>query len=168
MRNLAQNVPANAPAGNYVFHAYLGIQSSGTIYAEDEFNFTKLSVSDGGAEVQGWGEEIACNGSGEDETSLRGSVSDEAICSIGISPNPFNPSTVISFELREASYVSLEIFDVTGCSVGALHATPLQNQYLPAGSQSITFDGSGLSSGIYFVRLQAGEFRQTQKMLLVK
>ena len=83
-------------------------------------------------------------------------------------PNPFNPSTTISFKLPEAGLVSLDIFDITGRAVGARHAVPLQNQWMTAGSHSITFDGSDLTSGVYFVRLETVEFQQTQKVLLVK
>ena len=87
-------------------------------------------------------------------------------------PNPFNAQTVISFQLQAASNVSLDIFDVTGRSVGALRATPgnalPHNQYMPAGSHSITFNAEGMTSGVYFVRLTAGDFRQTRKLLLIK
>ena len=82
-------------------------------------------------------------------------------------PNPFNASTVISFQLQAASYVSLDIFDVTGRTVGARHAVPLQ-QWMPAGSHQVVFDAEGLPSGVYFVRLEAGDFAQTMKILLVK
>ena len=87
-------------------------------------------------------------------------------------PNPFNASTVITFELATASNVTLDIFDVTGRNVGALHATPgnalPENQYMPAGTHQIVFDGEGLTSGVYFVWLEAGNFIQTRKMLLIK
>ena len=84
-------------------------------------------------------------------------------------PNPFNALTAISFQLPAASYVSLRIFDVTGRSVGAIHESPLpHNQYLSAGSHSVVFDAKDLSSGVYFVRLEAGELSQARKILLVK
>jgi len=92
-----------------------------------------------------------------------------------IHPNPFNPSTVISFTLQVASEVRLSVYDVAGRNVGVRHASPLSGsgttpttEYYSAGYHSITFDGSDLPSGIYFVRLEAGEIVQTKKMVLVK
>ncbi|MBU0518372.1 T9SS type A sorting domain-containing protein, partial [bacterium] len=94
----------------------------------------------------------------------------------GVYPNPFNPTTTIRFDLPVASVVKLDIFDITGRNVvGAKHAspwsgsgtTPTTEFYLP-GSHAITFDGSGLASGIYFYRMEAGEFISTGKMVLLK
>ena len=82
-------------------------------------------------------------------------------------PNPFNASTVISFELQDAGFVSLKIFDITGRTAGLQNFVPI-NQYLPAGQHSVVFDAEGLTSGVYFVQLEAGENRQTRKILLIK
>ena len=87
---------------------------------------------------------------------------------IKIYPNPFNQRTMLDFVLPSAGNVSLTIFDITGRSVGAKNLSPLQNQYLPAGQHSVVFDAEGLTSGVYFARLEAGDFRQTRKILLVK
>ena len=78
-------------------------------------------------------------------------------------PNPFNPSTVISFELRDASFVSLIVYDIQGREVQLL-----VDGHRPMGYHEVIFDGTDLSSGMYFVRLQAGDFTQTRKMLLIK
>jgi hypothetical protein len=78
-------------------------------------------------------------------------------------PNPFNPSTKIKFEIPRASEVSLKVFDVLGREV-----TVLINERLEAGSYERTFDASGLASGVYFCRLQAGEFVQTKRLLLMR
>ena len=78
-------------------------------------------------------------------------------------PNPFNTSATIAFELPSAGVVRLSIFDITGREVRMLHATPLQ-----AGYHEIVWDAEGMSSGVYFVRLAAGNFMQTQKLLLLK
>jgi hypothetical protein len=98
------------------------------------------------------------------------------------SPNPFNSSTVLSFELPHPGRVTLEVFDIMGREVGALlaaplaggaqsragKALPLQGTWMPAGMHSVTFDGSGLPSGLYFVRMQAGEVTSVQKVMLLK
>ncbi len=89
-------------------------------------------------------------------------------------PNPFNSSTVLSFQLPVASLVKLEVFDLHGRFVGAHGVrssesgmTPTTG-YFPAGTHQIPFDGSGLPSGIYLARLTAGDWQQTQKLVLMK
>jgi hypothetical protein len=83
-------------------------------------------------------------------------------------PNPFNPSTTISFSLTTASRVKLDVFDITGRLVSVPQPEAAASSFVQAGEHSVTFDGSGLPSGIYFARLQVGEFTQTQKMILLK
>ncbi len=78
-------------------------------------------------------------------------------------PNPFNPSTVISFVLPQMSHVRLDVYNILGQKI-----TELVNSQLPAGNYKVTFDGSNLSSGIYFYRLDAGNFTMTKKMILNK
>ncbi|HEX7343570.1 MAG TPA: T9SS type A sorting domain-containing protein [bacterium] len=79
-------------------------------------------------------------------------------------PNPFNSSTVLSFQLPVASLVKLEVFDIKGQRVGV---GPDPTRY-NAGSHQVPFDGSDLPSGIYLARLTAGDFQQTQKLVLMK
>jgi len=64
--------------------------------------------------------------------------------------------------------VKLDVFDINGRTVGARHAVPLQKGWYPPGTHQISFDGSGLASGIYLARLQAGDLQQTWKLLLIK
>jgi len=78
-------------------------------------------------------------------------------------PNPFNPSTTIGFQLPEKSYVEITVYDVLGNEVATL-----VDEYKPAGRYEIEFNASGLSTGVYFYRLQAGGFIQTKKMVLMK
>jgi hypothetical protein len=77
-------------------------------------------------------------------------------------PNPFNPSTVISFNLSRKSRVKLLISDTSGRVVSVL-----VNKPLPAGHYDYRWNASDFSSGIYFYSMQAGSFRQTRKMVLV-
>lgn len=79
-------------------------------------------------------------------------------------PNPFNPSTVISYQLPAVSSVSLEVFDMAGRQV----ATLLNGETKSAGTHSIRFDASDLSSGVYLYRLTADEFTQVKQMVLIK
>lgn len=78
-------------------------------------------------------------------------------------PNPFNPSTAIAYQLPAASNVSLKVFDMLGKEVATL-----VNGRQEAGAYTVNFNANQLSSGIYFYRLQAGNFVQTRKMMLVK
>jgi hypothetical protein len=78
-------------------------------------------------------------------------------------PNPFNPSTVISYRLPVNSNVKLKVYDVLGNEVATL-----VNEEKPTGEYEVEFDATGLPSGIYFYQLEAGNFIQTQKMLLLK
>ncbi|MEP0860860.1 MAG: T9SS type A sorting domain-containing protein [Ignavibacterium sp.] len=78
-------------------------------------------------------------------------------------PNPFNPSTKISWQSPVSSWQTLKVYDVLGNEVATL-----VNEEKPAGVYEINFDGSGLSSGIYFYRLKAGSFVETKKMILMR
>ncbi len=78
-------------------------------------------------------------------------------------PNPFNPSTFIAYELARPEYVRLEIFDAAGRSIGVI-AEGMQ----PAGSHRVRFEASGLPSGLYVYRLEAGEEVFVRKMTLVR
>lgn len=78
-------------------------------------------------------------------------------------PNPFNPSTTIAFALPKLSEVTLKIFDAYGREV----ATLVEGR-LSAGRHEVVLDARPFSSGVYFYRLQAGEFSQTRRLTLVK
>jgi|GEM_PF-5496761 len=79
-------------------------------------------------------------------------------------PNPFNPTTNVSFVIRHSSLVTLKVYDVLGREV----ATLLNNETLEEGSYDVTFDANGLTSGVYFYRIQAGTFSEVKKMVLMK
>lgn len=78
-------------------------------------------------------------------------------------PNPFNPSTTIKYEIPERCSVSIKVYDVLGNEVAML-----VNEDKQAGAYEVEFDGSALTSGIYFYQLKAGEFVATKKMILLK
>ncbi len=78
-------------------------------------------------------------------------------------PNPFNPTTVVSYQLPVTSRVTLKVYDVLGREVASLVDAEKN-----AGIHSVTFDGNSLSSGVYFYRLQAGNFSDIKKLMLVK
>ncbi|MBI1805223.1 MAG: T9SS type A sorting domain-containing protein, partial [Ignavibacteriae bacterium] len=78
-------------------------------------------------------------------------------------PNPFNPSTLISYNLPEESNAHLVVYNLLGQQVATL-VDGLQS----AGEHSVTFDASGLSSGLYYYKLEAGKNVQVNKMMLLK
>ena len=78
-------------------------------------------------------------------------------------PNPFNPSTTISFSIPTEEFVNLKVFNVLGQEVATL-----VNEEKQAGSHSVPFDASTLSSGIYFYKISAESFAETKKMILMK
>lgn len=84
-------------------------------------------------------------------------------------PNPFNPTTTISYQLREKSFVTLKVFDILGKEV-----TTLVNENKPAGYHTVNFDasrserGRGMTSGVYIYTIQANGVIQSKKMLLTK
>jgi hypothetical protein len=78
-------------------------------------------------------------------------------------PNPFNPSTKISYTIPERGNVSLKVYDLLGGEVAQL-----VNGEVEAGSYDISFNAVNLPSGIYFYKLQAGSFAETKKMILLK
>ncbi len=78
-------------------------------------------------------------------------------------PNPFNPTTKINFDLPVDSKVKIEVFDITGRSLAIL-----ADRIITAGYHTVDFNASALSSGVYFYRLNAGEFNSTKRMVLLK
>jgi len=78
-------------------------------------------------------------------------------------PNPFNPSTKIKYSIPKISFVTLKIFDILGREI-----TTLVNEEKPAGNFEVEFDGAELSSGIYFYKLQTGNYSEVKKMILIK
>lgn len=78
-------------------------------------------------------------------------------------PNPFNPSTTIKFNLEEAGFVTLKIYDILGTEVAVLVKGNLEK-----GIHEVNFDASIVNSGVYFYRLEANTFTQVKKMTLLK
>lgn len=96
------------------------------------------------------------NSSKNNEPGLRYILSDNL-------PNPFNPETKIYFEIPVREFVKISIYDITGREIKTL-----VNEFRDKGSYDVTFDGSELTSGIYFYRMNAGKFSQTKRMILIK
>ena len=78
-------------------------------------------------------------------------------------PNPFNPSTTIRYSLPEAAFTSIKIYDVVGNEVAVA-----VNEMKTAGTHQVTYNATSLSSGVYYYTIQAGSFKETRKMILMK
>ena len=78
-------------------------------------------------------------------------------------PNPFNPSTTIDFTLPKPEFVTLKVYNIIGEEVATV-----VNDKLQSGNHTYEFDGSNLASGVYLYRIQAGEFQDVKKMILIK
>ncbi|RJP79817.1 MAG: T9SS C-terminal target domain-containing protein [Candidatus Zixiibacteriota bacterium] len=159
-RQRVQTVPGTAQPGEYLYCGYAGLYPVEP-WDSSFFTYTKLTTGDGDW-VEGWanwGESFA--------PYLAGSEPAAALpLTFGLRqnhPNPFNPSTALRYQLTAYSHVSLKVYD----SAGRVVAT-LVDGWREAGSHEVTFDGTGLASGLYFARLQAGRHSQTVKMMLLK
>ncbi len=78
-------------------------------------------------------------------------------------PNPFNPTTIINYSVPKISFVTVKVYDMLGREVAAL-----VNEEKKAGNYSINFNAGSLASGVYFYRMQAGQFEDTKKLILLK
>ncbi|MFZ2323673.1 MAG: T9SS type A sorting domain-containing protein, partial [Ignavibacteriaceae bacterium] len=78
-------------------------------------------------------------------------------------PNPFNPSTTIKYQLPQDGLVTLKIYDILGKEI-----TTLINEEKPAGKYEVNFNASQLASGVYIYKIQAGDFVNSRKMVLLK
>jgi hypothetical protein len=157
----SQSVPGSAPPGLYTYRGYVGDYPS-IVWDSSGFTFTKLT-SGSGPWVGDW------TNTGE---SFEPYLNDGEMQALALpqefglrqnSPNPFNPSTSISYQLSAFGHVSLKVYD----TAGRLVATLVEGDKEP-GYYQVTFDGSALSSGLYFVRMEAGDFSQVRKMMLIK
>jgi hypothetical protein len=78
-------------------------------------------------------------------------------------PNPFNPTTTIKYQIPELSFVTIKVYDVLGSEIATLI-----NEEKPVGSYEVEFNAPSLPCGIYFYRLQAADFVETKKMVLLR
>lgn len=159
-----QNIPASWPAGEYEYFGYAGYLVSYPAIVADSFAFTKSTTSANG----NWVMDSSCMGESFPGEEIIGQLAAPASGSdntqnVRISPNPFNASTVLSFTLQAPSHVSLKVYGLSGRLVAALVEGELE-----PGAHEVTFEGSKLPSGLYFVAMQAGDYNSVQKIVLLK
>jgi hypothetical protein len=78
-------------------------------------------------------------------------------------PNPFNPSTTIEFRIQNSEPINLQVYDILGRQVAVL-----VNEVKGPGTYRVSFDGTRVSSGVYYCRMTSGRYAQTRKMLYIR
>jgi len=172
MGPLAAIVPANdnvsvmrtqrVPGGMPKTVTYNGYAAVGADTSKDSFSLWRLGTRNSPLATgnwANWGEWFV----GASAASGSGATPTMEFALHPASPNPFNAATVLRYELRDASFVKLCVYDISGRAVETL-----VNGWREAGSHEVTFDASHLASGVYVYRLQAGNFVASQKMILLK
>ncbi|TKJ41299.1 hypothetical protein CEE37_06435 [candidate division LCP-89 bacterium B3_LCP] len=155
-------VPPDWPGGNYEFRIYSGWHPEYDIWHTDAFSWVKDGAVDLGYDFEANLPLNAPDPFAEIMSGVEYSIP-ESFDVVGVYPNPFNPTTVLSYKLPDASLVKLSVYDISGRLV-----TELVNGWRDAGVHEVTFDGSDLASGIYIYHLTAGEFSANGKMVLMK
>ncbi|MFH1862319.1 MAG: T9SS type A sorting domain-containing protein, partial [bacterium] len=141
--------------GGYTLNGAIFDIPSWTIYDTDLFAFT---VIPGDASGTDW-----FSGGGESFEIETTEILPEVYNLSQNYPNPFNPTTNIIFALPEAGKVTLSVYNVNGQLVANL-----VNGYREAGNHVVTFDATGMTSGVYFYQITVGDYTAIQKMTLVK
>jgi photosystem II stability/assembly factor-like uncharacterized protein len=181
----ATGLPANSIVEQFAFdsgnHIYAATQSKGIFYSEDSGNnwtdkndglpsangyypdFNFLYINPGDAVYAGTYSDGLFIG-GENPTVIDPilNVPDQFSLEQNY-PNPFNPTTTIGFNISERGFVKLTVYDLLGKEI-----TTLINEEIAAGKYTVEFDAGNLSSGIYFYQLEAENFKQTRRMILMR
>jgi len=161
LRNLSQTISGSAPNGTYGYYGKVGYQPY-NVWMSDGFTFTKgvdgvsIGLRVGETSLSGWDEEPAA-------TFPIAPAEPEEFDLVKVYPNPFNPTTTLSYILPAASRVSLKIYDLSGRKVATL-----VDGWREAGTHQASFDASDLPSGIYLYRLQAANLNASGKLALVQ
>jgi hypothetical protein len=111
---------------------------------------------------------VTLSGGYKPGTGSKGEITDDLINNYKFKlsdnlPNPFNPVTKIKFEVPESGLTKLTVYDISGKEIRSL-----MNEFKAAGRYDVIFDGSGLSSGVYFYKLQFNGLSLTNRMILIK
>jgi parallel beta-helix repeat protein len=159
--SISQEIPSFAPAGDYEMWGWIGMNPNRNPRFGGFFSFTKSAFTTRSMDVDNW----TASGKFSDQGTLE--IDDTLPIAYELKrayPNPFNPTTTISLSLPESTDLSVLVYNVTGQQVAVLANGPFT-----AGNYTLTFDASGLASGLYFVRATVpGELDKVQKLMLVR
>ena len=140
------------------------VKGNGTVSVPSNYSYEDRKLSSG--KYQYRLKQVDFNGNSE-YFPLDGFAEVEAPAGFDLSrnyPNPFNPSTKIDFQIPVDSKVSLVIYDIIGREVKTL----INNEFRKADYYTVEFNAAGISSGVYFYRMRAGDFREARKMIVLK
>ncbi|MFH1735524.1 MAG: C25 family cysteine peptidase [bacterium] len=153
--------PSTYAGGNYTMAGKVGSHPN-TAWDESSFPWVKTGAYSGGFQpfvVEGMPNPFVIDG---EEEQVVIAVPEEFALGQNY-PNPFNPSTTISFALPEAANVKLTVFNINGQIIATL-----VDGFRSAANHEVVWDASGISSGLYFYKLEAGNYSSVKKMVLMK
>jgi outer membrane protein assembly factor BamB len=156
---IAHDVPPEAPTGSYVYTAKIGT-SMQEQWDYGSFDFEVIEGTKIG--TTGW-QVVEFSIEGKDMLSGLAVNLPTKFTGLGNSPNPFNVSSIISYNLETSGNVTLEVYDLLGRRVATLVDGEQQS-----GEHQVLWDASQCASGIYFYRLTAGDFTETRRTTLLK
>jgi hypothetical protein len=157
VRQRTQNIPGIWHPGEYIYRVYVGLNPYSQILDSSDFTFTKLATFNSESTV--W----EASDSGKLFPGEQLLITHNSSLITSANPNPFNPTTAISYKLQAVSHVSLKVYDTAGRLVATL-----ADGWREAGTHQATFDGSNLASGVYLYALQTEDETITGKMMLLK
>ena len=161
INNMGFNVERSANKSDWTKIAF--VQGNGTSTSTIAYSYADKSVSNTGKYYYRL-KQIDNNGSYKYSSIVEADINSPSVFALNQNyPNPFNPSTIISYSLPMASNVKLIVYNAIGQPIRVL-----ENGFKNAGSYNVSFNASELSSGIYFCKIEAGQFSQIRKMMLLK
>ena len=137
------------------------VEGNGTTTESQEYSFVDRDVTTGKYYYRL--KQIDFDGTFEYSSEVEIDAAPVSFCLDQNYPNPFNPSTKITYSIPHKSFVFLKVFDQLGSKVAEL-----VQEEREAGRYEIDFNASDLSSGVYFYKIQAGDFVETKKMILLR
>jgi len=163
-RTMTLAVPGMAPNGTYEFFGYVGFYPD-EILVSDSFEMIKFGPGADGEFVEGGTWQGTGFGEVADEDGGVVQRSMPSAFELGEAyPNPFNPTTSIKVNLPEAADLTVQVYNLAGRVVATL-----SDGQVSAGGHTMTFDGSNLASGVYFIKaFVPGELNATRKLVLMK
>lgn len=156
-RGISQYIPGYAPPGDYSYVTKVG-NHPGAVIDSDSFPFSKFIGGKIFANHRSW----TCAGFFGDELSASKAPSEYTL--FEPVPNPFNPTTTLSFYLPEAGDISLKVFDTLGREVALI-----AEGWYPSGAHQAVFDAAGLASGVYITILETtNNHKEAKKIIMLK